>query len=255
MKKQFLFLSFILSLFLLLQNSCGVEDYASEAPPASHILWDSLLQQHVSDEGWVNYKGFIQDSSLFTQYLEELEGHHPNEKWSREEKMAYWINVYNAYTVKMIIDHYPTKSIKSIKKGIPFINSVWDIKFIHIEGATYDLNNVEHGILREKFNDPRIHFAINCASVSCPRLNNHAYFAETLDKQLDIAARAFFEDETKNIIRKKKVQLSKILKWFHGDFKNKEENFITFLNTYSPVEIDKNAKVEYLDYDWGLNEQ
>ena len=118
------------------------------------------MQDHVDDEGWVNYNGFIQDSLKLDNYLTLISNNHPNNKnWSKEERFAYWINAYNAFTVKLIVDNYPTESIKDVKSGLPFVNSVWDIKFINIEGNEYDLNNIEHGIIRPKFNDPRAHFA------------------------------------------------------------------------------------------------
>lgn len=244
----------ILSLMTSLQ-SCGVKDYQSSARPIKHTLWDSLLKTHVDEQGWVDYKGFIQDSNKVNKYLRLLETHHPNDKWSTNEQKAYWINLYNAFTVKLIMDHYPTPSIKDIKKGIPFVNTVWDIKFIHIEDATYDLNNIEHGILRPKFKDPRVHFAVNCASYSCPALRNEAYTAKKLDQQLDDAARKFLTDPNKNIITPTDIQLSKIFSWYRGDFKINGGNIIDFLNKYSPTKIEKNASIHYLDYQWTLNEQ
>ena len=169
--------------------------------------------------------------------------------------MAYWINAYNAFTVKLIVDHYPVQSIKDIKNGIPFVNTVWDIKFIEIEEAVYDLNNIEHGILRPKFQDPRIHFAVNCASVSCPKLWNRAYTAKGLGEQLDRAARDFLRDERRNVIAEDRVQLSKIFSWYGMDFKKKGKSLIEYLNQYSPVQIQPDAEVDYLEYNWNLNEE
>ena len=150
-------------------------------------------------------------------------------------------------------DNYPTESIKDIKKGLPFINSVWDIKFIEIEGATYDLNNIEHGIIRARFNEPRIHFAVNCASKSCPKLRREAFTAEKLEEQLDQATRDFLSDTTKNVIQPNEVQLSKIFLWYGGDFK-KEGKLLDFINQHTSVEIEPDANIRYLDYDWRLNE-
>ena len=243
-------------LILLTLSACKVKDYPSSSRPVSHETWDSLLREHVSPEGWVDYPGFIRDSSRLDSYLRLLQRHHPNEKyWGRDERLAYWINAYNAFTVKLIIDHYPVASIKDIKNGIPFVNSVWDIKFIQIEGANYDLNNIEHGIIRAKFNEPRIHFALNCASISCPGLWNRAYAADKLDEQLTRAARDFLSDERKNILSKDKAQLSKIFSWYGMDFKKGGKSVIEYINQYAPVQVDPDAKVEYLEYDWGLNEQ
>lgn len=236
--------------------------------PVSHAVFDSLLQKHVTPEGTVNYKGFIQDSVQFNEYLTLLKNNHPNKKnWSREEQLAYWINAYNAFTVQLIVDNYPVKSIKDIKSGIGFVNSVWDIKFIKIEGQEYDLNNIEHSIIRKEFNEPRIHFAVNCASYSCPRLRNEAFTAERLEEQLDDQARLFFNDKRKNkIISKNKIILSSILKWYSTDFTNKglfsrifggkgrTQKLINFVNPYVDIDINKDAEIEFMDYRWDLNE-
>ncbi len=239
-------------IFVVVVQNCKIKDYPSDSRPVTHELWDSLLREHVSDEGLVNYKEFIQDSIKLNKYLDLLSRNHPNEKnWSRDERMAYWINAYNAFTVKLIIDHYPTASIKEIKNGIPFVNTVWDVKFIKIEGATYDLNNIEHGILRPIFKDPRIHMAINCASISCPKLQNRAYTADDLDRQLEEAAREFLNDASKNMITPEKAQLSKIFNWYSMDFDSVRD----FVNQYSTTKISKDTQIEYLEYDWGLNGQ
>ncbi len=188
------------------------------------------------------------------EYLKVLSTHHPNDEyWTDAEQLAYWINAYNAFTIKLIMDHYPVESIKDIKPGVSFVNSVWDIKFIHIESRTYDLNNIEHGIIRKQFNEPRIHFAVNCASISCPKLQQHAYIADKLDSQLTKVAREFLADSSKNEISPDKVKISPIFNWFSGDFK-KKGNLIDFLNLYSPVKINKGASIEYKDYDWRIND-
>jgi hypothetical protein len=229
----------------------------SNSKPISHEIWDTLLQEHVTeDKGLVDYKGFLRDSAQLNEYLDLLSVNHPNEKnWSRDERLAYWINAYNAFTVKLIIDHYPVGSIKDIKSGIPFVNTVWDIKFINIEGEEYDLNNIEHGIIRPRFEEPRIHFAVNCAAISCPKLGNRAYTAEKLDAQLTQAARAFLRDNDKNKLSEGSVQLSKIFTWYGGDFKTNGRTIIEYINQYAPIKVNENAEVDYLDYSWNLNEQ
>jgi hypothetical protein len=248
-------LFFAIGIFLA---ACGaVQDYNSNSKPISHAAFDSLLRKHVDEAGMVNYEGFIQDSVSFKEYLQLLSDHHPNdENWPREERIAYWINAYNAFTIKLIMDHYPVESIKDIKNGIPFVNTVWDIKFINIEGAEYDLNNLEHGILRPKYNEPRIHFAVNCASISCPKLQRFAYTGEKLDEQLDQAARDFLTDPDKNKISADRVQLSKILNWYWGDFKDQYDSRIELVNKYvNEIQVKPEAEVDFLDYDWGLNDQ
>lgn len=242
--------------FALCLSACAVKDYPSDSKPISHAVFDSLLRQHVSEAGWVDYQGFIQDSSQFKEYLQLLSQHHPNDRnWSKNERIAYWINAYNAFTIKLIMDHYPVASIKDIKNGIPFVNTVWDIKFIEIEGAEYDLNNIEHGILRPKYNEPRIHFAVNCASISCPKLQRFAYTGDKLDEQLDRAARDFINDPDKNKISSDSLQLSKILNWYWGDFKDQYDSRIELVNKYADTAVSPEAEVSFLEYDWGLNDQ
>ena len=243
------------SLLFAILHSCSLIGLAqSNSKPISHQLWDELLQKNVSDDGHVNYKGFLADKEKFDQYLSLLSSHHPIEKnWTYEERKAYWINAYNAFTVKLIVDHYPVKSIKEIGGKIYKVNTAWDIRSIIIEGKDYDLNNIEHDILRKKYTDPRIHFSINCASVSCPKLRNKAFTAENLDAQLDEVARSFVNDTSKNKITPNELNVSRIFKWFKGDFTT-EGTLIDFLNKYSNTTIDAKAKIEFQDYNWNLNE-
>jgi hypothetical protein len=224
--------------------------------PPSHDVWDKLTKKYVDKSGFVNYKGFKNDRAELNKYLELLSESSPSDKWSRNEQMAFWINAYNAFTVDLILQHYPVSSIKDIGAAIkiPFVNTPWDIKFIRIGGNKYDLNNLEHGILRKKFDDPRIHFAVNCASYSCPALRNEAYTAAKLDAQLDDAGRDFLRDPTKNKVSANNPQLSKLFSWYKGDF-TKKSSLITFLNKYSSVKINEKADIDYMKYDWTLNEQ
>lgn len=227
----------------------------AESFSLDHSFWDELTKSHVNDNGFPNYKGFIQDSLKFNRYLDQLTSNHPKESWSSNERKAFWINAYNAFTIKLIVDNYPVETIKDLGGGIYRVNTPWDIKFIQIEDKTYHLNDLEHNILRKEWSDPRIHAAVNCASISCPRLMKGAYLAEQLDEQLDRQMKAFIHDTTKNKIGEKEVKLSKLFKWFSGDFKVEHLSVIDYINSYSDVKIKKSAKVEYFDYDWGLNEQ
>ena len=224
----------------------------AQAPP-SHDAFDKLLKRYVLDDGRVDYKGFIKDSVAFDQYLANLSSHPPGKSWGDNEAKAFWINVYNAFTIKLIMDNYPVKSIKDLGGSLYKINTAWDIQFIKIGDDTYDLNNVEHAKLRRAYNDPRIHFAIVCASKSCPKLLNEAYVPSRLDGQLNRAARSFLSDPFRNKISADKIVISSIFKWYSGDF-TKNGTLIDFLNQYSPVKIKAGAQVSYLDYDWGLND-
>ena len=246
---------FTFSIITTLQlGACSTTAQESKSRPISHASWTSLLQKHVSPDGRVNYQGFIGDKKEFDTYLASLSGNHPNDKnWSKDEQLAYWINAYNAFTVKLVVDNYPVESIKDIKKGLPMINSVWDIKFIEIEGEKYDLNNIEHSILRKEFDEPRIHFAINCASVSCPLLLNEAYTADKVEAQLEAQSRAFLSDPTRNKVSTDKLELSKIFTWFKGDF-TKNGSLAEFIDRYTDTKVSPDAKIDFLPYDWNLND-
>ena len=224
--------------------------------PVDHKIWDELLKAHVDNKGMVDYKGMIADSTKLNKYLEMLSVNVPDKKvWSDAAQLAYWINAYNAFTVQLIIRNYPVGSIKDIAGGIPFINTPWDVKFIHIGDKTYDLNNIEHGIIRKEFDEERIHFAVVCAAMSCPPLRNEAYTADALNAQLDDQAHTFFNDPSKNQITANSAKISPILKWYGGDFKDKAPSLREYINQYSDVKIKEGVDIEFNDYDWSLNEQ
>ncbi|WP_418262411.1 DUF547 domain-containing protein [Flavobacterium faecale] len=210
-----------------------------------HAKWDVLLKKHVSNSGKVNYKGFIKDQKELDAYLAILSQSTPSKSWSRNATLAYWINVYNAFTVKLIIDNYPVKSIKEI-------SNPWGKKFFSLGGEKYSLEEVEHKILR-KMNEPRIHFAINCASYSCPNLLNEAYTEAKLSQQLAEVAKDFINDKSKNSISPNQIEISEIFNWFAADFKTKG-SLIDFLNQYSNIKISSKAKTSFKDYNWNLNE-
>ena len=207
--------------------------------------YSKFLGKYVSEKGNVNYDKIKTNKAELDAIIKQFEKTQPTDKWSRNEKLAYYINAYNVYTLKIVVDNYPTKSIKDI-------DNAWDKKFIPSGKDKISLGDVEHKILR-KMNEPRIHFAINCASFSCPNLLNEAYLPETLDKQLETVTKSFINDKTKNTITTSEIKISEIFNWFSGDFKTKKTTLIDFINTYSTVKIDKKAKVKFLDYNWNLN--
>lgn len=213
--------------------------------------WNELLSRHVSQEGSVNYSGFIEDSLKFSSYLNEL-SKGPGMNWSNDEKLAYWINAYNAFTIKLIIDHYPINSIKDISDGLPMINSPWDIKFFTIGGVDFDLNTIEHAILRKTFTEPRIHFAINCASYSCPKLRNEAYQADKIEMQLEEQTTQFLNNPNKNLISNSETKLSKIFNWFESDF-TQNSDAKTFVKKYNS-ELNEANEIKFLKYNWTLND-
>ncbi|MEI6410532.1 MAG: DUF547 domain-containing protein [Bacteroidota bacterium] len=257
MKKIFLSTLLLLSVLILwfTCTNCRAIKRDTDSKPVTHEIWDELLKKYVNTDGFVNYKGFLADTVRLNEYLHLLETAHPNDKnWSRDEQMAYWINAYNAYTVKLILRNYPVQSIKDIKRGLAFVNSVWDIQFIKIQGYTYDLNNIEHNILRPVFKDARVHAAINCASYSCPKLQREAFTAKRLNEQLDAAMRGFVNDPLRNRISAEKAELSEIFKWFKGDFERDAGSLRDFLNRYAVVKINDKTEISHIDYDWRLNE-
>lgn len=211
---------------------------------ADHSIWDELLQKHVSPSGKVNYEGFKSDQARLKSYLDELSNNPIQSDWSRAEKIAYWINVYNAFTIQLILDNYPVSSITKLHGGKP-----WDVKWIKLGGKTYSLNQVENDILRPQYKDARIHFAVNCAAKSCPPLLNRAWTGDQLNTLLEKQTKAFVNNSKYNTISAKKVNISKIFEWYASDF----GNLIEFLNKYSETSINKGAGVSYQEYDWALN--
>lgn len=231
----------------------GISTGAISQEHLKHEQWTALLKTHVSSTGNVDYKGIKAHEADLDAYLTVLSNNHPTAAWDKNDQLAFWINAYNAFTVKLIVKNYPVVSIKDLGGSIYKVNTPWDEKFIHIGDEIYDLNNIEHGIIRKDFADPRIHFAVNCASISCPPLRNEAYVGSKLNAQLDDQAGTFINDVTKNKITKNKAQLSKIFTWFKGDFTANGLSVIEFINQYSTVKIDAKTKITYFDYDWNLN--
>lgn len=248
----------ILLTALFLNLSCEASSLGAESSKSpSHEDFDALLKKYVSPTGVVNYKGLIAEKAKLDKYCDLLSNNAPDRKtWSKDEQLAYWINAYNAFTLKLIVDNYPVKSIQDLhpKIKIPLINTVWHIKFFQIGGQDANLDEIEHKILRKEFDEPRIHFAINCASISCPPLLNEAFVSTKIDSQLDKVAKSFINGPKRNNISANKVEISKIFSWFKGDF-TKNGDIIDYLNKYSKVKINPKAKVSYLDYDWSLNDK
>jgi len=212
-----------------------------------YTIWKSLLQKNVLANGKVNYTGFKDDISKLNTFLRSLSNTKITSSWTKNDKMAYWINVYNAYTVKLILNNYPVSSIKEI-------DNPWKTKFFPIDNQLMSLHEVEHEILRD-FGEPRIHFAINCASRSCPRLLQIPYTSENLDKLLDRQTKEFINDEFYNTITEYTVNVSHIFDWYRKDFKATHGSVINFINQYSNVTIANQKEKGYKPYDWTLNEQ
>lgn len=203
-----------------------------------------MLSQYVDAQGQVDYKNWLSEKNQLDAYIHTLEKMPPLEEASKEAKLAYWINAYNALTVQLILENYPLESIKDL-------DDPWDRDCFTVNNQTYTLGEIEHEILR-KMDEARIHFAINCASASCPKLRNEAYQEKQLDKQLTEATRDFLSDPTKNKLGPNHLQLSRIFLWFGNDFGSKSER-LEFIAQYSDLILDR-PKIDYLSYDWSLNQ-
>jgi hypothetical protein len=231
---------------VLMEPTASIEKHTQvekTSTPVDHRKFDTILLTHVNPEGRVDYAGLKRNLSELDAYLNILKrGFH--EKATDNEKLAFWINAYNAFTLKMIIDHYPVNSIRTLYNGKP-----WEHAWIPIKGKMYSLDDIEHGIIRKQFREPRIHFAVNCASLSCPPLQNRAYTAKNIDTLLEKATKEFINSR-ENSIQVNSVELSSIFKWYAEDF----GNIIAFVNRYSTVKVDNTAQISYKEYDWNLND-
>lgn len=227
-------------LFIVLISLTVSADPGDEA----QLVWDKVLKAHVNQSGVVDYAGIKADPS-FSKAVSLFSNQHPDASWSRNEEMAFWINVYNVFTVKLIIDNMPLKSIMDIDKP-------WDKKFVKLKDKVYSLNQIENEILRPKFKDPRVHFAINCASFSCPKLANYAIRAEGLDATLTKLTKGFLADTNRNKITTDKAEISQIFDWFKDDFTTKTD-LIGFINLYSTVKVKAGVTPSFITYSWALN--
>lgn len=220
-------------------------------------LYEALLLQYVKD-GQVDYIGLKKKEALLDEYLEYLAQTDPAQM-AANDRFAFYINAYNAYTIKLILKNFkknrPPASIKDIGS---FFSKPWSIQFVNIAEKTYSLDTIEHDILRPTFKDPRVHFAINCASKSCPPLISEPYSGEKLNQQLDASTIAFINNRQENRLEGTTLYVSSIFKWFKDDFPN---NPVDFFEQYAQGNLKKELaavknqiKVKYLDYDWSLNE-
>ncbi|WNW00936.1 DUF547 domain-containing protein [Tenacibaculum sp. HL-MS23] len=212
-------------------------------------VFNALLKTYVDTEGNIDYKGLRKNRALLDIYLNHLENQIPGRNWSQNKAKAFWMNAYNAYTIKLILDSYPLKKITDIKrKG----RNAWKIPFAVVGKETYSLDYIEHKILRRWHNDPRVHVGINAASKSGPRFPNYAFTAKNLNSALELLMKNFINDSSKNKITITKIEVSKMFEWYKGDFTEKS-TLIEYINKYSTVKVNDNAEVTFLEYDWHLN--
>lgn len=216
-------------------------------PRVDHSSWNTLLKKHVSWDGIVNYKGFITDRDTLQSYLDILKKNEPQQDWPVQELLAYYINLYNAHTVQLIVENYPVQSIKDI-------NGAWTKGIVTIGSRNLSLGGIENGILR-KMNEPRIHFAINCASISCPKLLNEAYTPNKINEQLTLVTQYFIGSE-KNELSSNPPRISAIFKWYAKDFMVAgKQNVVGYINQYAYPSIEPGVEPDFLEYNWDLNQQ
>lgn len=255
--------------------ACLVTGFASAekyGPPpacgpidASHNALTAILQEHVDEEGLVDYAALAANRGPLQEYLQTLRKVCPAQyaALSREEQLAFWINAYNAYTLDLIVENLPLESIRDI--GL-LPNAAFRKSFIPLRASgtkePLSLNDIENGMLRKHFKEPRIHFAINCASISCPALRSEAFRAATLEGQLSDMQKRFLADPTRNRYdpKSKTLQLSSIFKWFAEDFEKAAGSVPKYVAPFFAPPLSEQiaagkVKLGYLPYDWSLNAQ
>lgn len=231
----------------------------------SHSTWTEVLAQNVvksGPESRVKYGKLKSNATTLTRYLQSLEKVSKAEfdGFTESQKLAFLINAYNAFTIKLVIDNYP---ITSIKDAGSLFKSPWKKKLFSLFGQERSLDEIEHEMIRPVFNEPRIHFALVCASGGCPPLRPEAFKADKLEAQLEDSAKTFLSDPKKNryLSKQKRLELSSIFKWYGDDFKNKFSSVEAFVaSKITSVREDQEAiksgkvAITYLEYDWTLND-
>ena len=231
----------------------------------SHGEWTALLRKHVvlaegAKSSRLSYGAIALERSALQKYLAGLSAVTDGQfnGWSRDQQMAFLINAYNAFMVEKVLARYP--DLRSIWDFGRFFGNPFRDRFFSLLGSRTSLDGIEHGMLRKRYRDPRVHYAVNCASVSCPMLREEAYVAERLHEQLEEQARRFLSDRSRNRARGGRLEVSKIFEWFREDFEPLDgylARYAAFLAD-NPGEQEKIAAralpVSFLDYDWALND-
>jgi hypothetical protein len=242
----------------------------------THAAWSALLRRHVrllrgGQATQVAYAGFRTDRAALKTYLDSLSAVTPSTfaGWPRAERQAFLINAYNAFTIELILTKYP--ELKSIKDLGSLLSSPWKPKWIALLGSSVSLDDIEHAMLRKRgdYDDPRVHFAVNCASIGCPALREEAFVAARLDAQMDEQALRFMSDRTRNRFnpQRGRLELSRIFDWYGEDFRLGHRGIVSlaaFAASYADVLADAaadreriravRADIAFLDYDWALND-
>jgi len=228
------------------------DDTAAQASTL-HIEYDALLKKYVR-ELRLDYAGWVandKDAGALEQYVLALTELDPA-SWSPDEQLSYWLNLYNAATLRLVLDNYPMDSIKDL--GGFMKKSPWNRKLVTVAGRDLTLNEIENDIIRPEFQDPRIHFALNCAAIGCPPLNAGAFFAGTLSEQLDTACRRALNLDPWVRVEESRVYVTKIFKWYGDDFTQDGGSILEFISRYRDTPIAGHPDIKILDYDWSLND-
>lgn len=236
-----------------------------------HSLFTSVLDKHIKVfknglESKVDYAALKKDQVDLKKYLSGLSQVSQKEfdSWTKEQRLSFLINAYNGFTIELILKNYPVKSIRKIGA---ILQSPWKIEFIKLFGKSLALDEIEHGLVRKKgvYDEPRIHFALVCASIGCPALYNKAFTPEKLEEMLETGLVNFLSDKTRNRYNpeNKSFEISKIFKWYGGDFNDRYRSVNKLLNKYATHLVENKADlaiaektkdIEFLDYDWNLND-
>ncbi len=237
----------------------------------NHAAWDSLVKRHVkwlpdNKQSQVDYAAMLVERQRLKQVLETYSSVNRQtfDSWTKPQRMAFLINSYNAFTVELILTRYP--DLKSIKDLGSLFQSPWKKDFFSLLGEKHNLDWIEHEQLRPNYAEPRVHAAVNCASIGCPALRNEAFVASRLDAQLEDGMVRFLGDRSRNRVRNGKLEVNMIFKWFQEDFeqghlglRKVEDLFARYANALSDdpaVQARLRARalpIEHLDYDWSLN--
>jgi len=261
-------------MFTRLFLTIGILFWSTAALAAQdHSAWDALLKRNVVVTGGgtsskVNYARFKADSAKLKGYLKSTSSvsRATFNKWSRNDQLAFLINVYNAWTVELILTKYP--KLKSIKDLGSFARSPWKKPFASLFGRKVSLDHIEHTLIRGsgRYNEPRIHFAVNCAAIGCPALRNRAFRGRTLSVQLNAATKAFLKDRSRNRLKNDTLEVSNIFKWYRGDFgkgwrgaRNLNQFLAIYANALGMTKGQQarlrsgKINIRFLSYDWRLN--
>jgi len=255
---HFYYLFGLLLLGFLIQPALGFDQ--------SHSKFDRILKEVVVVDGpksQVRYNVLKDRPQLLDQYVREIEQVTLSEfkQWSESQQIAFLINAYNALTIKLILSEYP--DLKSIKDLGGFFSGPWKVEFFTLFGEKRHLDHIEHGLLRKNFTEPRIHFALICASIGCPPIRTEAFVPERLNDQLNDSMKRFLRDRDRNVIHPdtNTLKISSIFKWFKGDFVKVAGSVQAFIAPWITDDIylrlrlrNEELEISYLDYDWNLND-